>query len=256
MERFDVALRAVRRAEAVLLSRFRSSQQSEQKSDGTLVSAVDRDAERAAILVIRRAFPQDRILSEESGELGGQSAYRWILDPLDGTHNFLAGLPLFGCLLALEHRGEVIASVCAFPALGERYTALRGKGAMRNGVPIRVATTRTLRGGLYCSDGRLSSVAGPAIASAIERFSSAGCRMRMFGSSPYAFAQVAAGSALIAMNHVGTPWDLAAPALLVEEAGGRVTTTAGRQWNVRSRAVIATNGIVHGASLNVLRSAH
>jgi myo-inositol-1(or 4)-monophosphatase len=223
-----------------------------EKSDLDFVSEADKEAEKSIIAEIKMRFPKDGILSEESEETKGATNYRWIIDPLDGTHNFLAGLKEWGTFLALEKEGRMIYGICCFPAIGrppgEILTAEKGKGAFINGKKIEVSKADDLRGQMFCSDGILRKKPKEILGD-IEKFCANECRLRVYGSSPYSFTRVALGQALIATNRSGKPWDIAAPALIVEEAGGKVTDEKGNPWSIDSENLIATNGLVHDKAL-------
>ncbi len=251
MQRKVVALRAVKDAGAFLQKHFRSKHQGTKKADGTMVSEADKGSEKRIMQALRKAFPNDAILSEERGEIQGDSGYRWILDPLDGTHNFLSGIPLFGILLALEHKGKVILSICAFPVLDEFFVAEKGKGATLNGKKIHVSSAKTLDGGMFLGDGN-STLPLQTIVDDIKPFHDAGARFRLLGSGPFGLTRVALGTVPAAFVRFGKLWDLAAPCLLVEEAGGKVTDGTGKPWKLEPRPLLATNGSLHKEALVLL----
>ena len=136
MNRTTVALNAVNSASRFLVQQFRNVREGVKKKDGTFISSADIGAEHILLSAIKKSFPGDGILSEESQEIQSKSGYRWLIDPLDGTHNFLSGLPLFGCLLALECNGKIIYSICSFPVLNEVFVAEKGKGVLYNGKKV------------------------------------------------------------------------------------------------------------------------
>lgn len=216
------------------------------------VSEADKAVNKILISEINTYFPKDGILSEESPETKSNTLYRWIVDPLDGTHNFLAGFKEWGVFLALAlaKRGQIIYGICYFPALKEIFVVEKGKGAFCNGKKIKVSDATDLRGQMFCPDGILRKKPKEILGD-IERFCGAGCRLRVYGSTPYAFTRVALGQALIATNRMGKAWDIAAPTLLVEEAGGKVTDEKGNPWQIDSENLIATNGLVHEQALKL-----
>lgn len=253
-KRKKIACEAALKAGAVLLKMRGKLIVSEEKTFLDFVSEADKAAEKIIISAIKLYFPEDGILSEESGLLGKEARHRWIIDPLDGTHNFLNGFKEFGVFIALEDKGRVIFSVCYFPALEELFTAEKEKGSFLNGKKIEVSKNSDLRGKMFCSDGILRKKPKE-IFGDIEKFCCrANCRLRIYGSSPYSFTRVALGQALIATNRYGKPWDIAAPALIVEEAGGQVTDEKGNPWSVDSKNILATNGLVHKQSLKLFNS--
>lgn len=247
MDRKKVAVRVVSSIGEFLKNAFGKRNKVNKKKDGSLVSDVDHKSEEIFIKEIRTHFPKDGILSEECGEVAGESDYRWIVDPLDGTHNFLAGLPIFGCFVALEKKGEVIFSVCFFPVLDELFIAEKGKGAELNGARVSVSKHRTLKGAIVIIDGKVQQ--DLKTLDDMKNFSGVGSRIRSFGSSPFAMTRVALGQAVVATSRCMKPWDLAPVALLVEEAGGKVTDSMGRKWLLSSNLTIATNGFIHTEAL-------
>lgn len=249
-----LAYSAAIKAGWLLLSMFekRKNIAFQEKANLDFVSDADKEAEKSIIAEIKMHFPKDGILSEESEEAKGATNYRWIIDPLDGTHNFLAGLKEWGTFLALEKKGRVIYGICCFPAIGpppgEILTAEKGKGAFKNGKKIEVSKADDLRGQMFCSDGILRKKSRE-ILEDIEKFCAVGCRLRVYGSSAFSFSRVALGRAVVATNRFGKPWDIAASALIVEEAGGKVTDEKGNPWSINSENLIATNGLIHDEAL-------
>ncbi|HWP35251.1 MAG TPA: inositol monophosphatase family protein [Thermodesulfobacteriota bacterium] len=246
----DVARRAVEAAAAASLAYFRRGVAIERKADRTPVTAADRAAEAAILAVIREAFPDHDVLSEESGASGAGGTSRWIVDPLDGTRGFSRGGPFWGPLVALEHAGEIVVGAAALPALGETYWAARGLGAWRNGTRLAVSAVADWREATL-SLGELPSLLAPphgaGVAELIRTAESAravgdvaGCALLLCG---IADAWLEAGVRI---------WDLAPLKVLVEEAGGRFTDFAGRP-TVASGHAVASNGRLHDHLLAVLR---
>ncbi len=222
----------------------------QEKSYMDFVSEADKEAEKIITSEIQMHFSKDGILSEESPEMERKTIYRWIIDPLDGTHNYLAGFKEWGVFLAIEKRKRVEWGMCYFPALEEIFVAEKGVGAFLNRREIKVSGTEDFKGQMFCSDGILRKKPKEILGD-IGKFCASGCRLRVYGSSPYSFTRVAIGRALIATNRMGKPWDIAASALLVEEGGGKVTDEKGNPWSVDSENLIATNGLVHDKALSL-----
>lgn len=250
-ERRRIALEIVFEAGDNLLNHFGKKISFKEKgSPLNLVSDADISSENILIRAIKKNFPEDGILSEEAGRIDASNGYRWILDPLDGTHSFLAGFPQFGVSIAVEKDGMVIFGVCFFPALREFLIAEKGCGSFLNNKKITVSPAKNLTGGMFLSDSIMRNKPEE-IMRDITRFCGAGCRLRVFGSSLFAFTRVAAGQAIAASNRLGHPWDIAAAALMVEEAGGRVTDERGEPWSVDSKNLLSTNGFVHETALTL-----
>jgi len=245
-----LALRLAGRADALLMRGFRSPALAvEVKADGTPVTPVDRDVDAAVRGELARARGGDAVLAEESGATGG-SRRRWIVDPLDGTKNYVRGVPVFACLIALECDGALVLGVASAPALGLRWWAERGAGAYRNGERMQVSSVAALRDAEVLHSGlgawrRHDRLAGLL---ALERASR---RTRGFGDF-WPFVLVAEGAAEVAVEPGGLqPWDLAALRVVVEEAGGRLTSLDGDPES-RDGSALASNGMVHDAALAVL----
>lgn len=238
----ETARRAVAAAAAATLRRFRGDFAVERKPDRTPVTAADREAEAAIVTIIRDAFPQHDILAEESGAHGAGAESRWLVDPLDGTRGFSRGGPFWGPLVALEHRGEVVAGAMALPALGESYWAARGLGCWRDGERLRVSGIGDW-GEATVSLGELPALLAPphggGVTGLIRTAASARCYGDLAGC-----ALVLNGRAEAWLEAGVKVWDLAPLKVLVEEAGGRFTDFAGRP-TIESGRAVASNGVVH-----------
>ena len=218
-----------------------------------LVTEVDRASERLIHATLHRVFPTFGFLGEEQGERARRSAFRWIVDPLDGTNNFVHGLPLFGVSIGLEHEGRIVLGVIYDPMRRELFTATRGGGARLNGTRIRVSPTPTLARSLL-STGFSSSFLThdqPYLGwfRAAQRHSHG---VRRLGSTVLCLAAIAAGRMEGFYERDLWPWDIAAGLVLVEEAGGRVTNFAGQRVLLEQGQLVASNGRIHRQLLSVL----
>lgn len=219
------------------------------KSRNDFVSEVDRMAESAIVDTIRKAYPHHGILAEEtSGETWPENEFVWVVDPLDGTTNFLHGFPQFAVSIALLHKGQLDQGLVFDPLRNELFTASRGRGAQLNDRRIRVTKQRTLEGALVGTGFpfRSPEVIDPYLASfKAVHLEVAG--IRRAGSAALDLAYVAAGR-LDGFWEIGlNPWDMAAGCLLIQEAGGMVTDFAGGEDYLRSGNVIAGNVRFHSA---------
>ncbi len=219
-----------------------------------LVTEADKEAEAAVIATIHRAFPDHAILAEESGASEQKSQHRWIIDPLDGTTNFAHGFPAFCVSIAYEHRGRVQLGV-VFDALHkDLFIAWRGKGAKLNGNTIRVSTARTLGTSLLATGfaydrrerRRFYLCFWEAMMMRVEG-------VRRAGSAALDLASVACGRIDGFWEFGLKPWDVAAGALLVQEAGGTVTNMDGTALDIAGAQILATNGRIHQEMTQVLR---
>lgn len=246
----DFATEIARRAGAVTLRWFGTDVAVETKADRSPVSIADREAERTIREAIAERWPDDAILGEEYGTADGAgTGRRWIVDPIDGTHSFIRGVPLYGTLVALEVDADVVVGVAHFPALDETLAAARGAGCSHNGRPTRVSDCDALDDALVCyTDPTLFARAG--LADAWPRVVAASGLVRGW-SDCYGYALVATGRADAMLDPIMAPWDCAALKPIVEEAGGRYTDLLGAPTIYGGNA-IATNGRVHDALVAVV----
>ena len=215
----------------------------ESKQRNDFVSEVDRQAEHAIIDILKRAYPDHQFLGEESGDSGrADSAYRWIIDPLDGTTNFLHGLPHYSVSIALEYQGRIELGVIYNPSNQELYTAERGGGAFLNNRRIRVAGQRSLEGALLGTGFpfRLEQDLD-AYLKTFRALHGPLAGIRRAGSAALDLAYVAAGRLDGYWEFGLRPWDIAAGVLLVREAGGVVVDPAGKEEFMTNGNLIAAN---------------
>jgi histidinol-phosphatase len=253
----DAALDAVDSADLVARRWFRRELEITRKPDRTYVTAADQEIERLLRQRIGDQFPGHGLVGEEYGTEQGDAEARWYIDPIDATANFVRGVPIFAVLLALEVAGEIQVGVISAPALRERWYAARGLGAWASGG----ATDATSPRRLHVS--RVSDVADAHIlyGSAVDVASSGKApgflgllgdawRDRGFGDFwGYALLAEGAGDAMVEADL--SPWDLAAPAVIVEEAGGRFSDLTGVR-RIDGRSALATNGLLHDELLERL----
>ena len=245
----DMAIKAARAAGRVAMEYYRSKFDVQMKPDRTPVTQADKEAERVMIEMLRNAFPDYGVLGEEFGAQGPKEI-RWIIDPIDGTKNFIRRIPFWSVLLALEEHGEVTAGVVHNPVTGELYHARKGKGAYANGERIRVSTVDALDTSLLCH-ASLNLIRRAGYWDGMVRLIDATERQRGWGEY-YGYAVVAKGQAEISVEADLKPWDIAAVKILVEEAGGRFTDLDGAP-TIYSGTALATNGKVHDAVLACFR---
>jgi histidinol-phosphatase len=243
------AVDAARAAGTVALSYYHGGFDITIKPDLTPVTQADRDAEEAIVAALRRAFPDVGVLGEEFGAQGS-SERRWIIDPIDGTKNFVRHIPIWATLIALEDAGEVVVGVIHNPATGDLYTARRGGGAHHNGEAIHVSALAELRQA-YLVHAGLGILRRGGYWDGFVRLVDATDRQRGFGDY-LGYPFVAAGKAEIYAEADLKPWDLAPCKILVEEAGGRFTDFDGRP-TIYTGTALATNGHLHDAVLALLR---
>jgi histidinol-phosphatase len=244
------AVDAARAAGKIALGYYHGGFEITIKPDLTPVTQADREAEQAIVAILRAAFPDVGVLGEEFGAQG-PVARRWIIDPIDGTKNFVRRIPIWATLIALEDDGEVVAGVIHNPAAGELYTARRGGGAHRNGEAVHVSDVSEL-GAAYLIHAGLKILRRGRNWDGFCRLVDATDRQRGFGDY-VGYGLVADGRSEIYAEADLKPWDLAPCKIVVEEAGGRFTDFDGRP-TIYTNTALATNGRLHDAVLALLRA--
>jgi len=246
--KLEVAIAAARAGGEVALRYFRTGVEVERKSDGSPVTAADRECERRIAEVLRQTFPEHAIVGEEFGEREGREA-RWIIDPIDGTKSFIRGIPFFATLVALEERGEITTGAVYAPALDDLLYAQKGRGAFDKSGPLRVSRVRALEEAMLVFGGA-NVMRSRGWWSAYERLVDASARQRAYGDY-FGYTFVARGQAEAMIEVDVRPWDLAPLKVIIEEAGGRFSTFAG-EATVHGETVVASNGLVHEAILSLI----
>jgi myo-inositol-1(or 4)-monophosphatase len=247
LQLLDTATAAARAGGAVLVGLFGDpSLDVRRKGRNDFVTRADHASEAAVVAEIRRGFPHHPILAEEGGALDGSSEHEWVIDPLDGTTNFLQGLPVFCVSVACRRGGELLAGAVFEPLSGRMFAAARGRGATLDGAPIRVSGHSGL-GGAFLATGYPFRAHG-----ALDRYLGAfreiflqARAIRRCGAAALDLAHTAAGIYDGFFEFRLSPWDLAAGVLLIREAGGVVTDLDGGQGFLESGNVVAGGPGVH-----------
>jgi histidinol-phosphatase len=248
----DAAVEAARAAGEIAMRYYRGGFDVALKPDQTPVTQADREAEQAIREILARRYPAHGFLGEELGARSGATTdARWIIDPIDGTRNFVRRIPIWATLIALEEAGVITAGVIHVPPTGDLYTARRGGGAFLNGAPIRVSDFTGIDDA-FLIHASLDLVKKAGAWDRFMRLVDATGRQRGFGDY-LGYALVAEGKAEIYAELDLKPWDLAPCKILVEEAGGRFTDWDGRD-TIYTGSALATNGHLHDAALARLRA--
>lgn len=218
-----------------------------------LVTEADHASEKAIIAVIKGAFPDHYILSEEAGEIVQDSSYKWIIDPIDGTVNFAHGIPLNCVSIGIEHNGEIVLGAVYNPHMNEFFIAEKGKGSTLNDKPIQVSDeTKAIKACLVTGFPYtyINLPNGPL--EIFGRFIRKGVPVRRLGSAAIDLCWVACGRFDGFYEHKLETWDSAAGYLIVKEAGGRVTDFNGKEFSHYQKQLVATNGKIHDEILDVI----
>lgn len=238
-----------REAGALLMRYLRQKVKVEYKGDVDLVTVADRESEKLILQRIRAQWPDHDVMGEEGARIEQGSEYRWYVDPLDGTTNFAHGYPVFCVSLGLERQGRRVAAVVYDPTRDEMFSAERGAGAWLNQQPIHVSNVSNL-GECLVATGFPSHKRhkNPNIFF-YHQITLRTHGVRRAGSAALDLCNVACGRYDAFWEFNLNPWDTAAGALIVEEAGGRVTGFSGAEFEISSRETLASNGLVHDALL-------
>lgn len=255
MRQLAVARHAARSASEVINKYFREGVEMREKGPGDLVSAADVDAEKAIAAVIQQAFPDDAIMGEEAHSAPSTAEKLWIVDPIDGTTNFAHQIPHFAVSIAYYEHGVPMCGLVHNPVTGDWYSAIKGEGALVNGQKARVNPHERLNQtivamGFYPGLNEQTE----ATFAAVKDFVGQGVHgIRRCGAASLDFCNVGCGYYGAYFEYQLSPWDFAAGRLFVEEAGGKVTTATGAPLGTTKSSILATNGLLHDAALEIVR---
>ncbi len=245
----EVALDVSREAGETLLARLHTDKEVSYKGRADLVSDVDRLVEARVIERLRAEFPGDGFLAEESEGVETSSGYTWIIDPLDGTRNYILGIPFFCTVLAMAEGQDVTLGLTFDPVRGEMFRAVRGGGAFLNDSPIKVSGKTELEEALLSYDlGYVDEKASTAIEMVLHLWPNIQAT-RIMGSAALGLAYAACGRTDMYFHHHLSPWDLAAALVLVPEAGGVVTDKYENPGSLCSESIIAAGRDLHAKFL-------
>lgn len=262
-QRLQTAMRAARRAGTILRKKLGGARDIRSKGKDDIVTDADYAADRAVRTMLLARFPRDHFLSEEDTveTRNGiwarveQSADEclWIVDPLDGTTNYARRLPSFCVSIALYQAGAVQLGVVYAPLRDEMFAAERGRGAFLNGKRLAVSATRRFEHAIVGTEWARDQALRERTAAIFSRMVAQAMTARAFGSAALSLCYVAAGRLDAYFHFSLSPWDVAAGAVIVEEAGGRVTTLTGARWSVHSQAYAVSNRLLHRQMLRYFK---
>lgn len=250
----DVALCAAREAGSILSRCFQEGVAVRNKGVADLVTDADIAAERRIAEVIANAFPDHAVLGEEENQGSASAEHLWVVDPLDGTTNFAHHIPHFAVSIAYLHHGSAEVGVIWNPIRDDLYIARRGFGATHNGKSIHTGSERSMSEaligtGFYYDRGAVMEATLAAIGDCFRKQIHG---IRRFGTASLDLAHVASGLYGAYFEYQLSPWDFAAGQLLVEEAGGTVTTCHGESLPLHRTSVLASNGFLHDEILTIV----
>lgn len=252
----DFAIELAYRAGGLLRAAAEGERSVEAKRYADLVTDADKASEALILGAIRERYPDHAILAEESGASGGSGGYTWVIDPLDGTLNYFHGFPFYSVSIGLAHAGELLLGVVFDPLRGELFAAERGQGARLNGRRLHVSATESLNQALLTTGFPYSRFSEPD--NNLREFNHLSRRareIRRSGSAALELCYVAAGRSDGHWELELNAWDLAAGALIVREAGGKVSGWRGEPWTLDNDRIVATNGLIHAELVRELAAA-
>jgi len=247
-----IAGEAARAAGDMLIRMLKDTHHIIKKGEIDLVTEADLSAEKLVLEIIGRNFPRDAILSEEAGRHGAESPRNWLIDPLDGTTNYAHRFPFFAVSIALEVENERVLGVVYNPYMHEFFEAAKGKGARLNGEPLRVSETGSFQDSLLATGFPYDVHDRPErVMALLEGMLVRAQGIRRLGSAALDLCYVAAGRLDGFWEQDLKPWDTAAGEIIVREAGGRLTTFAGKPYTPYLESLLASNGLIHDDMLEV-----
>lgn len=242
---------AAKKASKALLKHYGKKEGIKQKSNKSLVTIADMSANKAVISTLKKNFPDYSILSEESEFEDKNSDFKWVIDPLDGTHNFIHKIPIFGTSIALVYRNEPVLGIIHFPMLDITSIAEKGKGSFSNGKRLKVSAKKNLdHSFVLCEFAYANRKEKTAF---LEKLIHKAIDIRNFGSAIYNLWLIATGKCdgyVLLSTH---EWDIAAGFLIVEEAGGKITDLEGSKRKLSQDKFIVSNGKVHRELLSYMK---
>ena len=252
----NVMVKACRKASKILIRDFGEIEklQVSLKGPGDFVSASDKRVEKILIEELQKARPDYSILSEETGEINNEKSFKWIIDPIDGTANFLHGIPHFAISVGLEHNNEIICGIIYDPIKDEMFTAEKGNGSYLNNQRMRVSSRSKLENCIIFTGGPRREAKDREIA--LKEYNSFSSKVhipiRKLGSASLDMAYVAAGRCDGFWQRNLNYWDIAAGIILIKEAGGFVTDFRGNDKYIENKTILATNSRINKEMIEVL----
>jgi myo-inositol-1(or 4)-monophosphatase len=252
----EIAKKAALSAAKILMDNFGTLKTSDvrEKNRNDFLTFVDEISEKEIITVIKTHYPDHTILAEESGFSGQNAQYRWIIDPLDGTKNYICNIPIFSVSIALQYQGKTILGVVYDPVHNELFTAEKGKGALLNGNPIKVNSQDNPGASLFGTGFPFKYK--PYLSKYLDCFEDIFFHLsgvRRMGSAAIDLCYVASGR-FEGFWEIGlSAWDMAAGSLIIEEAGGYVTDFWADTAYLENSFILATNGYLHDHILKIIQ---
>lgn len=247
------ALLAAQKAGDYLLKHFGRHHQESLKSNREITISQDVGAEEIIIDLLRKKFPRHGFLREEGKNIKPQAEFTWIVDPLDGTTNYARGIELFSVLIGLAHQGKMVLGVTSLPSFRKVYWAQKDQGAYLNQQPISVSKNSDLSKSVILFSRGTKEKSIKWLPQTIKNVSRKTRTLRAFGSQGVNAVFVASGKFEALINHHSKVTDYAAGAIILEEAGGKVTDFSGKRWELKDGEFLGANDEIHSQLLALLR---
>ncbi|MBI2233037.1 MAG: inositol monophosphatase [Candidatus Aenigmarchaeota archaeon] len=250
MKELKVAIQAAKEAGNIINRYFDSNLKVEKKADNSPVTIADKEAEKKIVSIIKKQFPDHNFLGEEFPYQQTDSEYKWIIDPIDGTKNFIRKVPFFATFIALEKDGKIITGVVHLPKMNILAYATKGKGCFINGKKARVSRISKLEDAFFVY-GDIDEYYSKNYDKELMKMVATCARHRGFGQQ-WGCIFLAQGSVDIDLNLKAKPWDIAAQKIIIEEAGGKLTDIEGKD-TIYSGDYLATNKKLHEEVISIFR---
>jgi len=246
-------LKAAKAAGKVILENYEDVGKLKFKSPRNVVTKADILSEKIVIETIRKKFPKHNFLTEESGSIKNGSEYTWIIDPIDGTTNFVAKIPQFAVSIALAKNDEILMGIVFNPCTNEMFFAEKGKGSYLNNKKLQVSKKNNLENCIFGFSLPNDVDIGKKTLSMLEKNFGMFRAFRNFGSAALNLCYVADTRFDLYFSLNVKAWDVAAAKLIVEEAGGKITNFNNKKWNINDQTIAASNGILHNEFIKLLK---
>ncbi|MEE8340985.1 MAG: inositol monophosphatase family protein [Candidatus Neomarinimicrobiota bacterium] len=249
---FQTANNAIEKASQIIMKAYNLPKIIEFKGKTNLVTKTDRQSEEIIIYEIQKTFPKHGIIAEESTRINTESEYQWIIDPLDGTTNFVHGYPSFGISIGVLHNHSYICGIIRELPANKTYSAIKGKGAFCDSQPISVSSVNSLENSLLVTGfGYEHDEKWSANMELFKHFTDISQGARRLGAAAVDLCHVASGKVDGYWEFDLQPWDSTAGVLLIKEAGGKVTKMDGNIYSINHPQLLATNGKIHDKMLKI-----
>jgi len=251
-EIINVAINAAKEAGDFLLKNFGKVSEITKKGDRNFATNLDKEAEEMIVDKIKTQFPNHGVIAEEGGSSASDREYLWIIDPLDGTHNFMRNIDIFGVSIGIVHKEKFIGGVIYMPKEDELYVGQKGGGAYKNNKKIKVSSNDNLRD---CSIAFDSSIrySPEVMLKVLGDLANEVFNVRMLGSSARHLSYLAEGTLDFVVEFHDRPWDFAGGVSIIEEAGGKLTDLKGGSLSYKNIGYVASNTLVHGKVEEIIR---